>query len=487
MKIGFVALVLLVWSVCFGQEVKVQSGDFAYFGVLFSPSSVAGENGKITVSAYDAYGNPTNYFGPSKRVFTVAKTGSAVLGKETLSSDDFQSGSVSIAVSDQVAESAKVSFTEGQSPLIVKNMSTGTFIAGLTLQFAHGPVAAFKVSVPEKLLAGEDFTLTITAMDQFGNVIHDYSNNAGGTVVTAEGENGKKTFIVPSDRFNEGRAEVMFRYDYSGNVTLDVADINNQSAKGKTGPVVFEQQRLARLDVTPPESIRTGVPFVVEIKAINQFGQIMKNYSVVGDNVLLSANGSGKLLPNTIPASSFIQGVVHFETLYTVPEAITITAAPEKTPLVQSRTVPETAKAAMAPSPLTNPPSTQPNVQPNETKAVSMPSSLQPKTRLKKMPLTFNFGSTIGDIQRIETEYIPEGEKGINRIYVCFTNKNPKTKNIQPIHKEITMNGRIIGILDIDGEFDSQDRLKIDIEELEPFTLDTQYGRNEFKLTFLIK
>ncbi len=503
MKIRLFALVLLLLGTLgFGKGIEVQSGDFAYFGVSVSAVNVAGESAKMTLNAYDAYGNPTNYFGPAVRTFSIRSSGSATPDKQTFTSADLATGSMTISLSDNVAESVNVAFAEGQSLLLVKNMASGTFVPGFTLKFAHGAVETFELSVPEKLLAGEEFTVTVTAKDRVGNVIDDYSNVAEGVVVTAEGEKGKKSLMVPSDRFTQGRAEVSFRYDYSGKVTMSAVDMNHPNAKGKTGSLAFEQQNLARLEVTSPDSIRAGVPFAVEIKAINQFGRVMKNYSAVGDDVLLSTNGKGQLLPNRVPAKSFMHGVARFETLYTVPEAIVITAAPEKTPLAKPRMAFDApAKPAAAPAKgvpaaqtgsASKPSAAKPApIQPAPVKAPAAPQpaaapSEAPKADQKSaIPLSFRFDPALGEIQRIETEYVPQGDLGMTRIYVRFSDSR-KISSVQPITKEIMVNDRVIGTLNVDGKFDRQERLKVEIKELESFSVDVKNGRKSLDLTFLI-
>lgn len=500
-----IRLFLLMWlmlgALGFGKNIEVQSGDFAYFGAVVSSENVAGQEGKITLGAYDAYGNKTNYFGEKGRTFTLQATGSATLGKQTLTSADFESGNVTVSVSDRVAESSNITVHEGGNLVMVKNMATGTFVPGFSLRFDHAPLGSFDVSVPNVLVEGEEFSVMITAKDKVGNILADFSNLTEGVVVTAEGPNGRKNLFVPAHRFNEGRAEVSMRYDFGGEARIIVTDMNNQEAKGMTGPVTFEKQNLARIEVVAPEAIRAGVPFAVELKAINQFGRVMKSYSAIGDDLILQTNGRGELIPNKVPAKAFVNGTARFETLYTVPEPITITAVPAKTPSAKPEmayNAPSKAAAAPAavetpapvavetpaPAALQAPAPEQPKAEeakPEETKAPVQEAAKQKNS----FPLSFRFDAALGDIERIDSEYIPAGKLGVTRIFVRFD--NPKNmKSVQPMMKDITVDGRAIGTLHVFGTFDKQGRMKVEIKENEPFSVDVKNNRESLDLVFLI-
>lgn len=451
---------LMLGTLALGKNIDVKSGDFAYFGAAVPTANVAGEEGKIILNAFDAYGNKTNYFGGKERTFTLKTTGSATLDKPNLSSADFASGSVSVAVSDRVAETISVSLYEGQSLLLVKNMATGTFVPGFNLKFDYAALGSFGISVPGKVIAGEEFSVIVTAYDKAGNILSGYSSIAEGIMLTAEGENGKKNLLVPAHRFIDGRAEVSMRYDFGGTVRISATDMSNEWAKGTTGPLSVEAQRLSRMDVTAPESIRAGVPFSVEIKAISQLGNVMKNYSAVGEDIILKANGRGALIPDRVSASAFVHGIARFETLYTVPEPIVITAEPAQTPIVK----PEIAFDAPA-------------------KRAAVQSAQSPQQN--SFPLSFRFDPSLGDIQRIESEYAPEGKLGITRIYIRFANAK-KVKSVQPMTKEITVDGRVIGILTVDGTFDKQRRLKVEIKEREPFSVEATNNGDSLNLRFLL-
>ncbi|MDD3770530.1 MAG: hypothetical protein PHV10_07985 [Sulfuricurvum sp.] len=462
LRLFFLLLTLATFG--FAKNIDVQSGDFAYFGMSLPSVNVAGEAGKITLGAFDAFGNKTNYFGGKERTFTLKVSGSATLDKTTFTPADFASGSVTVSVLNRVAETVSVSLYEGPSLLLAKNMAAGTFVPGFTLKFDHAPLGSFDISVPGKVIAGEEFNVILTARDKAGNILTGYSSIADGVMLSAEGDKGKKNLLVPSHRFIDGRAEVAMRYDFGGTVRISATDMGNEWAKGSAGPLNVEAQRLARIEVNAPSSIRAGVPFTVELRAISQLGNVMKNYSAVGEDILLKTNGRGELIPDRVSASAFVHGVARFETLYTVPEPIVITAEPSKTPMVK----PEIAFDA-----------------PSKRAAVQSAEAAQTPKNKNTFPLSFRFDSSLGDIQRIESDYLPQGKLGITRIYVRFENAK-KVKNVQPVTKDITVEGRVIGLLSVNGSFDRHGRLKVEIIEKEPFAVEVKNSRKSLNLLFLL-
>jgi hypothetical protein len=492
----FLSALLTLSGLAFGKDIEVKSGDFAYFGVEVPTGIVAGENRKVTLTAYDAYDNKTNYFGNEKRAFTLKASGSAALDKQSLSPADFESGSVTLTLSDRVAEAVNIGFFESGSPLLVKNMATGAYAPRFNLKVGYAPLGGFDLAVSKKRIAGEAFSVTLTAKDIEGNVISDYSNLAAGVMITAEGPGGKKSLLVPADLFSGGRAEVSLRYDFPGAVRIAATDLNKAEATGNSGVLEFAAQTLSDIEVAAPASIRAGVPFSVELKALNQFDGVMQNYAAVGKDVILTTDGSGKLIPDRVPASAFVQGVARFETLYTKPEPITISAAPAGIPAARAaHALAAPAKRAKAKeikgavpkaAPLLEGRTVVPMAQPKiEQKVVNGAPEKKLVKKEEGFPLSLRFDASLGEIERIETAYEPQGELGITRVAILFAN-GKKLKRVQPIKKEITADGHIIGLLSLDGRLDDEGRLEVQIREKEPFTMDLKNSRNKLELRFFL-
>lgn len=489
----FLFMLLTLGSLAFGRDIEVKSGNFAYFGVEMPSSIIAGEDRKVILTAYDAYDNKTNYFGNIERTFTLKVSGSATLDKQRFTPDDFESGSVTVTLSDRNAESVSISFYENDRPLLVKNMATVLFAPHFNVKVEYAPLGSFDLAAAEELIAGEAFKVNLTAKDTQGNIITDYSNIAQGVRLVAEGKGGKKSLLVPADLFSDGRAELLFRYDFPGTVRITATDISNAKATGSTGGLTFEAQTLSRIEVTAPSSIRAGAPFVVKLKAINQFDRVMQNYAAVGGDVLLRTNGSGRLIPDRLPASAFVQGLAIFETLYTKPEPITITAvAAEDTvsspahaaakpakPSKVKKTKKEVAKAAPVPAEKS---ASFPAI---EQEVIKGESKQKVAEKDAGFLLSLLFDQKLGKIERIDTEYKKSGKLGITYISILFE-KGKTIKRIKPISKEITAEGRIIGILSLDGILDNEGHLTVEIKENEPFTVDVKHANNKLKLHFLL-
>jgi hypothetical protein len=464
----FLFVLLTLGSLAFGKDIEVKSGDFAYFGIEIPTGIAAGENRKVTLTAYDAYDNKTNYFKNGSRRFTLKASGSAALEKQNLAPDDFASGSVTLTFSDSVAEAVNIALFESGSPLLVKDMATGVFAPRFNLKVGYAPLGGFDLSVSKKRIAGEAFSVVLTAKDSEGNVIFDYSNLGEGVMLTVEGEGGEKSLLVPADLFSGGRAQVSLRYDFPGEVRILARDLNKAEATGNSGTLEFAAQILSRIEVAAPASIRAGVPFSIELKALNRFDGVMQNYAAVGEDVILSTDGSGKLIPERVPASAFVHGVARFETLYTKPEPITIVAAPAK------RAKMKAGHGSATPA--------RPEIGQNVVKEAPQKPVAQ---KDEGFPLSLRFDASLGEIQRIDTAYEPQGGLGITRVAILFAN-GKKLKRVQSIKKEITADGRIIGLLSLEGRLDDEGRLEVQIREKEPFTVDMKNGRNTLELRFFL-
>lgn len=490
-----VALLLLFQALAFGKSLEVQAGPFAYFGIELPRTMVAGENYTVTLTAYDTYGNRTDYFGETEHSFALNTTGSAAVEPSRLSSGMFSSGSVVLTLSGRITEASTFSISEGNKPLLVKDEATGKFVTHFNLNIGHGPLSAFELALPKELIVGEPFVATITAIDGQGNTVTDYGNTGEGATVVVEGESGKRSFAVPAHAFNGGIATFPLRYDNAEAVRISVTDQQNSKAMGRFGPVTLIAQTLTRIEIKTPASIRAGVLFPLELKVYNQFGRLMRNYATVGSDIILGSNGSGQLIPDRVPAAAFVEGVAHFETLYTKPEAIDITATPASevsgghaTDMVVAKTAEPLVKKTERAAPKITP-MPEAKVEQKAKKVAAAPAAKKASPAApageEGYPLALRFSSDLGKIERIESEYTPRGKLGTTRVMAYFANGSAASE-VQPLQKAIKAKGRVIGTLSIDGKLDKKGRLIIWIKEKEPFTVDIKSKGSTLSLRFFL-
>ena len=96
---------------------------------------------------------------------------------------------------------------------------------------------------------------------------------------------------------------------------------------GKAGAqlITVKPGQLFGFVVSAPEEAISGEDFFLQVKATDQNGNIITNYSDIGKSVKLISGGSQQLMPNTLSATSFIGGVATVKAVYYKAEDIMVT------------------------------------------------------------------------------------------------------------------------------------------------------------------
>jgi nitrate reductase NapAB chaperone NapD len=89
--------------------------------------------------------------------------------------------------------------------------------------------------------------------------------------------------------------------------------------------ITVKPGQLASFSVSAPEEAISGEDFFLQIKAHDQYGNIITNYSDIGKSINLMTSGSQQLMPNTLSAISFIGGVATVKAVYKKAEDVVIT------------------------------------------------------------------------------------------------------------------------------------------------------------------
>ena len=507
LKLYVAGMLLLLQALVFGKSIDVAAGPFTYFGIELPRGMIAGETYIVTLTAYDAYGNKTDYFGEGERIFTFETTGDAAVTPAQLNSGMFASGSVTVKLSDRLTEVATLGVTEGGRPLLVKDAGTGEFVSSFNLNVGHASLASFALTAPKAPVAGEPFEITVTAKDTQENVIADYGNFGRGVTVVVEGQKGKRSFTIPAHSFENGKASVALRYDMPESVRIRVTEVDGE-AEGTAGPFKLAPQVLSRVEIKQPSSIRAGVLFPLELTAYNQFGRVMKNYAVVGSDLMLSTTGTGRLIPDRVPASAFIEGTATFETLYTKPEAIEINVVPVEgvkpkierssgedqtgaehsgvTPAPKSERIASTKSSPEAPTPkkAASEPVRITPMPDVEVHSSGLKETAPAKPKGKALRLSLRFAQSLGNIERIDSEFKPDGDLGVTLITVQFANA-VRAEDISAVKKEIRVKGRHIGTLSMTAG-KNEKGVVIRIDEREPFSVEAKGDGSTLNLSFFL-
>ncbi len=208
---------------------------------------------------------------------------------------------------------------------------------------------SFKLFAPKDVIAGEPFDVSIVAVDRFNNVVSNYGSVGTGVSLTSTGRLKPFPSTIPGYEFVNGQAKVDLRYDIAEDMAIIATD-NVKGEKGSTETIHAISPVPERYEVTTPESAMAGQKFKLKVTVYNQLNHVIKNYNLVGPDVLLTTTGSGTLVPNKIPASEFINGNAVVEVQYNKSEAFSITATSAKTSTPSSPVQPQPSVSAKKPA-----------------------------------------------------------------------------------------------------------------------------------------
>jgi hypothetical protein len=224
-------------------RVRVAPGEFAGLSVTNALNTVAGEETELTVTAIDSFGNPITDF--TGTVYFHSSDPNAIL-PESYTFTGAEQGSKTFTAILKTAGQHAIRVSDGVE-------GNGMFGAG---QFTVAAAALdhFVVVAPANAVAGRPFDVTVTAMDEFGNVVTDYTGtinlnatdlpDAPPVPFTFEpGDNGVHTFTVTLNA--------------EGLQGLRVADSSNSELRGGIA-VMVNPGRVGRTASLPEFSVKTA-------------------------------------------------------------------------------------------------------------------------------------------------------------------------------------------------------------------------------------
>ena len=172
-------------------------------------------------------------------------------------------------------------------------------------------VAHFDISVTTPQIAGEYFTILITAKDDEGNINESYSGEADIVVDYISPESGTMS-IAPelASGFADGLLELSAVYPDCGLVEITVVDRGDFTKTGTSGEILFLP---ASYGVDCEDTQVVGSEFDLTVTAYNADGGTALNYNrlAVLDIVPVTPEeiSGGELTPTVVAAIEFIEGV----------------------------------------------------------------------------------------------------------------------------------------------------------------------------------
>ncbi|MBI5528600.1 MAG: Ig-like domain-containing protein [Deltaproteobacteria bacterium] len=187
-------------------------------------------------------------------------------------------------------------------------------VVSATFDISHAEVKSLKLDGPENVMAGDGFDVTVTAQDDFGNTVTDYT----GTVTF---DSGDPLAELPADyTFVPGDLGVHivagFKLKTAGTQLVDVEDTANGTINGQHSVAVDPAPAIDLVFAVQPS--RAGMNEVivpaVEVAARDAFGNVDTNYTIDVTVELAPGAPPGAVLSGTLTVAPAV-GVAVFDDL----------------------------------------------------------------------------------------------------------------------------------------------------------------------------
>lgn len=289
------ACISLGLSACGGGGPSV-----THLSVTIAGSGTAGTTFSVTISALDTAGNvATSYIG------TVTITSSDPLA-QLPGPTPLVHGTATVQVILRTAGNQTISVSDAAHVL---NSGMGSVTVNAA-QLAQLTVS----SVPASAGAGTAFSITVSGIDPFGNVVSSYSG-------TLHFTSSDPQAVLPADmKLQSGTGSFKITLKTAGSQTFTATDTANASLVASAG-ITVNPGNLAQIAVSAPSAVTTSLSFMVIVNAEDTYGNVVPSYT--GTVKLTSSDAQA-----TLPANSGLtNGTMTFPvTLVTLgPETVTAT------------------------------------------------------------------------------------------------------------------------------------------------------------------
>lgn len=427
------------------KEFFVNPDKLSSLAVKGPRTVLAGERFELKIIEKDALGNITSDPVYGKNL-NISFSGSVEPETELPLIAEFRKGMGTLGF---IAKKA------GNVIIEIKDMATGISGTSELINIKNRPLHSFRLGAPKEVIAGEPFDFSIVPVDQFGNVISDYSSTGKGVVITSSGRHKPLPSTIPASRFVKGKVNTLLRYDGTETVRLGVTEIGS-NLTSESGSIVFVAPIPERFEIITPDSVIAGHKFKIKITAYNQLSHVIRNYSLLGTDVLLTTTGTGNLIPDRIRASEFIDGVAIVDVQYNKSEDFEIMAAAEK-----PKESKKMAGASMAD--LQQQLKTEENTKRAEVKNIAEITNVSISERKNKATLTVKLDNSSGAWQyKVDTEEKYDGEKWIIWVVLKIRPAISKLKKMPKIESAV------VGNIVVENDKKAKDAALVKIKLLKP-------------------
>lgn len=300
------------------RDITVLPNKLDHFVIQAPSTEAAGRNFDVRIIAEDAFGNPVSDTEMVGKTVRVTSRGDASLRVAGTFVPDFKKGTTTVSL---------VSEKSGDAFIEVHETTTGSKGISKAISIAPAALSYFRVLAPKDVTAGEPFEIVVSAYDVFGNPITNYASTGNGIVLQSTGTSKIEPSFYQAANFNGHVANLKVVYEKAEEINVIVKEYS-KGQEGRSGPVRVNSANIDHFVVVTPESAVAGQPFKLKIEAYDRFKNIVKNYNLIGSEVLLSTSGKGNIIPSLISPAEFKDGVAFVEVVYDRAESFSISATP---------------------------------------------------------------------------------------------------------------------------------------------------------------
>jgi hypothetical protein len=217
----------------------------------------------------------------------------------------------------------------GKVKIAVQEQTTHSRGQSTDVEIGPAPLHHFVVQGPKAAVAGEKFTLVLSAMDMNENVVTGYQTQGDGVLLTPSGDGLLEPTAVRAKEFRSGQAKVSVSYTTAGSLRVTGREMNRDLG-GTSEPITIVAGEPDHFVVTTPQEAVAGETFPVEIAALDGFNNGIVDYDLRGLEVYLSTDGTGTISPSSVSPSAFSNGKATVEISYSKAESFSVIAALSK-------------------------------------------------------------------------------------------------------------------------------------------------------------
>ncbi|MFB6354961.1 MAG: hypothetical protein ABEJ65_00400 [bacterium] len=282
------------------DRINVRAGHVQSFKLGVPGEVTVGVDFNVSVTALDKFGNIVKSYNKNGSGVNLVIQGDTLVRK-TVSPKKFSKGKASVTLSYTSSELVRVEATHSKE----------ANVSGLSnrISVVAGKPGDIKITTPESVKAGNQFSVVVQLQDQYGNNIHQTTNYPGfirTSLINHEQTREKKQKV---SNFLRGQSKFSFQHTQAETVSVFAEyvefDIRTSSRKINVQPASFHHVALRT-----PGSVRAGKSFDVGVQLRDKYGNPIQDLTKKYTPFRLETTGNDNVSPkkitgNMIQAPSF--------------------------------------------------------------------------------------------------------------------------------------------------------------------------------------